>query len=71
MAPINLVTIKPVLDETSGYAEFGFGTYSTINARAAMNVPLGDTAALRVSIQKYKHDGFSEIRGGDLDGYGA
>ena len=66
---INLVTIKPVLDETSGYAEFGFGTYSTINARAAMNVPLGDTAALRVSIQKYKHDGFSEIRGGDLDGY--
>lgn len=66
---INLVTIKPVLDETSGYAELGFGTYSTINARAAINLPLGDTAALRVSIQKYKHDGFAEIKGGELDGY--
>ena len=34
-----------------------------------MNVPLSDTWAFRASVQKYKRDGFAEIKGGDLDGY--
>jgi iron complex outermembrane receptor protein len=66
---INLVTKKPVLNETLGYTELGFGTYSTVNARAAVNLPLGDNTALRASLQKHTHDGFSEIKGGALDGY--
>lgn len=66
---INLITKKPVLDETSGYAEFGSGTYDTINARGAINFPLGETAAIRASMQKYRRDGFAEISGGALDGY--
>ncbi len=66
---INLITKKPELNNTNGYAEFGYGTYQTINARAAINFPLGDKAAFRASIQKYGHDGFAEIKGGELDGY--
>lgn len=66
---INLVTKKPVLNETLGYTELGFGTYSTVNARAAFNIPLSDNTALRASLQKHTHDGFSEIKGGALDGY--
>ncbi|MFT5351219.1 MAG: iron complex outermembrane receptor protein [Planctomycetota bacterium] len=66
---INLVTKKPVLGEASGYAEFGYGTFNTTNARGAVNFPLGDRSAIRASIQKYDHDGFAEIKGGALDGY--
>ncbi len=66
---INLITKKPVLDETSGYAELGYGTYDTFNVRAAINLPLGNAAAIRTSIQKYRRDGFAEISGGALDGY--
>ena len=67
---INLVTKKPVLEETKGYAEVGIGNYDSVNARAAFNIPLNDTAALRASFQKHTRDGFSEIKGGDLNGYG-
>lgn len=66
---INIVSKKPVLGEKSGAVELGFGTYDTIKARASFNAPLGERAAVRASIQKYQHDGFSEIVGGTLDGY--
>lgn len=66
---INMVTKKPNLDGLSGYVDGGYGTYNTIKTSGAINIPLGDTAAIRASIQKYTHDGFSEIVGGDLDGY--
>ncbi|MBI1732097.1 MAG: TonB-dependent receptor [Gammaproteobacteria bacterium] len=66
---INIITKKPVLEDFQGRVEFGYGTYDTIRARGEINVPLGSTAALRGSVQKYDHDGFAEIEGGDLDGY--
>ena len=66
---INLVTKKPILGEYAGYTQLGLGTYSTLNARGAFNLPLGENAAIRASLQKHTHDGFSEIKGGELDGY--
>ena len=66
---INLVTKKPILGEYVGYTQLGLGTYSTLNARGAFNLPLGENAAIRASLQKHTHDGFSEIKGGELDGY--
>lgn len=66
---INLVTKKPELGEQTGLLSLGAGTFSTINARGVLNAPLGEKAALRASVQKYQHDGFSEITGGPLDGY--
>lgn len=66
---INLILKKPELGRFGGDIELGYGDYDTIRARGALNVPAGDTAALRLSVQKYRHDGFSEIEGGALDGY--
>lgn len=66
---INLVTKKPDFDALSGNVELTGGTYNLIKARGALNVPLSDNAAVRVSVQKYSHDGFSEIQGGELNGY--
>ena len=66
---INLVSKRPVLNETSGYVDIGLGNYSTVNARGAVNIPIGENAALRASVQRHRHDGFAEIEGGALDGY--
>lgn len=66
---INVVLKKPSLEEVTGDVQLGYGTFNTIRARGALNVPVGDNAAIRGSIQKYSHDGFAEIEGGALDGY--
>ncbi len=66
---INVVLKKPSLEGVAGDVDLGYGTFDTIRARGALNVPVGDNFAVRGSIQKYSHDGFSEIRGGALDGY--
>ena len=66
---INLVTIKPDPEALSGNIDLAAGTFNMIKARGAINVPLGERAAIRASVQKYTRDGFSEIKGGALDGY--
>lgn len=65
---INLVSKQPVLGEYGGSADLAVGNYSTTHARAAINVPLGETVAMRASLQKYDHDGFARSTYGfDLD----
>ncbi len=66
---INLVTIKPSFEVVSGNVEVTTGAYNLIRARGALNLPLSDNAAIRASVQKYSHDGYTEISGGALDGY--
>lgn len=66
---INLVTKKPELGKFGGDLQLGYGTFDTVRARGAVNLPLGDTVAIRGSVQRYKRDGFAEIEGGALDGY--
>ena len=66
---INVVTKKPRIGEAGGELDLGYGTYNTFQGRASFNVPLGDTVALRASLQRYQRDGFAEIKGGELDGY--
>lgn len=66
---VNIITRKPDFDGVSGYAEVGYGTFNTIRANAAINIPLSEVLAIRASFQKYNRDGFAEIEGGELDGY--
>ena len=66
---INIVTKKPHFDKLEGSVELSYGTYDNIRGRASINVPLSDTWAFRAAVQKYERDGFSEIEGGELDGY--
>jgi iron complex outermembrane receptor protein len=57
---INFVSSKPVLGSSSGDAQLEFGSYSTIRAEAAQNIPVADTFALRVAAQSYSHNGYMQ-----------
>lgn len=46
---LNIVTVKPQLGETSGYALGEFGSRDHVGGEFGLNLPLGQTAALRVS----------------------
>ncbi|TWI66567.1 iron complex outermembrane receptor protein [Pseudoduganella lurida] len=56
---INLVSKQPELGKWGGSADVTVGNYHTTQARGALNVPLGETTAIRASLQKYDHDGFA------------
>ncbi len=56
---ILIVTSPPQLNTFSGYGDFTGGNYHLTRERAWLNVPIGSTAALRVSLQRYDHEGFS------------
>jgi iron complex outermembrane recepter protein len=67
---IAIVSKQPVLGEFGGDAEFSYGNYNLNRERAAVNLPLADSLALRIAFQHYQHDGFGTNRffpGLDLD----
>ena len=66
---INVITKAPTFDDFYGTADLALGEYSLVRARAAMNIPMSDTVAARVSVMKHQHDGFSDNvgNGQDLD----
>ncbi|WP_428374310.1 TonB-dependent receptor [Lichenicoccus sp.] len=66
---INLVTNQPTLGVYSGKADWGIGNYNLFQERAEVNVPLSDTVAVRLSFQKYDHDGFGQAIDPPIAGY--
>lgn len=46
---VNLISRKAVLGETSGYVNAGYGNYNRIDAGGAVNLPMGEKAALRLA----------------------
>jgi len=56
---INIVTKQPELNQFSGSGDFSVGNYKLWRERLALNIPIGDTLALRVSGQRYDHAGFT------------
>jgi iron complex outermembrane receptor protein len=57
---LNVVSRKPVLGESSANGEIGVGNYNLLQMNAGVNIPLGDTVAVRVAGQQKKHDGFAK-----------
>ncbi|MBR9794300.1 MAG: TonB-dependent receptor [Gammaproteobacteria bacterium] len=57
---VNIITNKPQLDEFSGNISADFGNYNAREFTGALNIPLGEIAALRVA-------GFSTVRDGVRD----
>ncbi len=55
---INIITKKPVLGETGGYAKVEYGNYDTKRAEGAVNVPLGDMFAVRFAGSFNDRDGY-------------
>lgn len=72
---IGIVTRKPELGTNSGEAHVSYGSFNEYNVDAAVNVALGDSAALRVTGWRFGHDGFikdvtGNARWGDKNSYG-
>jgi iron complex outermembrane receptor protein len=55
---INVITAKPVLNDTSGFGTLEFGNYSAVKATGAVNVPSGERAAYRLAGQYVNRDGY-------------
>jgi iron complex outermembrane receptor protein len=56
---INVTTVRPKIGAFSGYTDVSGGSYDYDRVRGAVNLPLGDTAALRIAVQQEYHDGWS------------
>ncbi|RZA28891.1 MAG: TonB-dependent receptor, partial [Proteobacteria bacterium] len=65
---INVVSRQPVLGEFGANGEMGYGNYNLFKLDGGMNVPIGDTMAIRVAGQFNKHDGYAVAT--DVVGHG-
>ncbi|MDG6098430.1 TonB-dependent receptor [Alteromonas sp. ZYF713] len=57
---LNLVPVKPKLEDTSGFAAVTIGNYGTRNVSGSLNLPVTKDSALRISANKITRDGFNE-----------
>src|SRR5580692_11282281 len=56
---IILNTTQPKLSTFDASGDFSAGTYNLFRERGEVNIPIGDDFAVRVSAQKFDHDGFA------------
>lgn len=64
---INVIPVKPKAGDLSGYFSASVGNYGARNIEGAINVPLGDRGAIRVSGNYVKHDGYLKDGTSDED----
>ena len=64
---INVIPARPQVGEVSGYATAAYGNYDHVQAEGALNLPLGDRAALRAAASYVKHDGYMSDGTSDQD----
>lgn len=62
---INVIPQHPELGVYAGYANVSYGNYDALAAEGAVNIPLGEKAALRVSANHIRRDGY--LRDGTND----
>ena len=55
---LNLITAAPSLGETGGHVTAGFGDYGLRRGEAALNLPLGETVALRAAVNVVDRQGY-------------
>lgn len=55
---VNLISRTPVLGDTEGYLNLGYGNYGRYEANGAVSVPLGETLAARVAFTFARADGW-------------
>ena len=66
---INVISQKPSFDETKGKIDLAIGNYGLAKFRGAVNIPLSDKVATRMSVVSTDRDGFSKniLNNQDLD----
>ena len=55
---INIIPVQPKLGEFGGFVTAGVQNYNGFLGEGAINIPLGDTAAIRISAQGVTRDGY-------------
>lgn len=55
---INVIPAQARLGETSGFVNAEYGNYDAVRLEGALNLPLGDQAAIRAAALYVKHDGY-------------
>ena len=65
---VNVIARRPT-KEFEGNLELDAGNYSSLKGKATVNIPLGETFAMRFSGYGFKRDGYSEnlFTGNDID----
>ena len=56
---INVIPNKPIPGETSGYVSGSYGNYNAFGIEGALNLPVGDHGAVRLSAAVNEHDGYN------------
>ncbi|WP_114955073.1 TonB-dependent receptor [Sphingosinicella terrae] len=64
---INIVTRRPQLGEFGGEFMASYGNYDAIQLNGALNVPIGESMAVRVAGQYVEHDAYMTDGTGDQD----
>lgn len=62
---VNIVTNDPSLAGFTAAGQVGIGNYSTIDSNAVLNLPVGDTVAIRAAFNENKRDNY--YPGGDAN----
>ncbi|WP_228350455.1 TonB-dependent receptor [Rhodocaloribacter litoris] len=57
---INIITNKPVLRRTEASVSGQYGNYNLVKLTGALNLPLGDVAAIRLAGLLDRHDGYRD-----------
>ncbi|OUX99929.1 TonB-dependent receptor [Ponticaulis sp.] len=67
---VNVITAKPVLEEYQGQLQVTLGSDNALRAEGMVNIPIGETAALRIAGAYLTRDGFATntVTGNDIDG---
>jgi iron complex outermembrane recepter protein len=56
---INVIPVKPQVGVFSGYASAGYGNYNALDLEAAVNAPIGEHGAIRLSGKLVNADGYN------------
>ncbi|MGH8082002.1 MAG: TonB-dependent receptor [Lysobacter sp.] len=59
---VNFQTTKPEIGSYFGNAQLSIGNYNAIGVRAAVNIPISDTFAMRVAFVQEQHDGYVDYQ---------
>ncbi|EQB12840.1 TonB-dependent receptor [Sphingobium lactosutens] len=64
---INIIPNRPELGKRSGGFAASIGNYDAVSAEGFVNLPVGDTSALRLAAMRQVHDGYNRDGTDDLD----
>ncbi|MPS68199.1 MAG: TonB-dependent receptor [Novosphingobium sp.] len=55
---VNVIPAKPKPGEFSGFGDISYGNYDALTLQGAINVPVGEDGAMRISGSLTRHDGY-------------